>query len=64
MRKLLGYQLANAGGVNIQGDDEDPTGFASFEIMSPETANAVMQDNPGYLLMPIFDDCIEEYRIV
>lgn len=34
MKKFLGFQLCNSEGVNIQSNEDDPTGFASFEIMS------------------------------
>jgi len=67
VKKLVGYQLADKNGVNIQGDDEDPTGFTSFEVMSPEIAHQVMQDlgdETDFLLMPIFDGDVEEPRIV
>lgn len=68
MRKFLGFQLCNSQGVNIQGDDEDPTGIASFEIMSPEVALEVMSKGWGktgkYLLMPIFEGDIEEPSIL
>ena len=67
MRKLLGYQLADKDGVNIQGDDEDPTGLNSFDVMPHEVANLVMQDlgdEADILLMPIFEGDVEEPRII
>ena len=66
MKQLLGFQLANAKGENIQGDDDDPTSLASFEIMGIDMAIQVIAQLPkGYLLMPIYDDgTIEEPTIV
>lgn len=64
MKQLLGFQLADARGANIQGDDDDPTGLASFEIMDVALAHSVIATLPGYLLMPIFSGDIEEPRIV
>jgi hypothetical protein len=67
MKRLLGYQIADLFGENIQGDDNDPTDFASFEVMSEATASVTMQSlgpNSGYLLMPIFEGDVEEPTIV
>lgn len=65
MPKLLGFQLANKNGRNIQGDDDDPTSLASFEVMGLVTALNVISDlNGGYLLMPIYEGDIEEPSIV
>lgn len=64
MAKLLGFQLANKSGENIQGDDDDPTSLASFEIMSPTVAVKVIADLPGFLLQPIFEGDLEEPSII
>ena len=64
MKQLLGFQLANSKGENIQGDPEDPTGLASFEVMDPMLALSVIAKHPGFLLMPIFQGDIEEPQIV
>lgn len=70
MKKLLGFQLADLTGKNIQGDDNDPSNLPSFDIMSPERATEVMaqlgcreDSRAKYLLMPIFEGCIEEPTI-
>jgi len=67
MRGLLGFQITDATGTNIQGDDNDPIGLASFEVMSPLSAIAVMAGLPAdhsYLLQPIYQGDIEEPVIV
>ena len=67
MAQLLGFQLADPNGVNIQGDDDDPLNLLSFQIMSPDNAaKAMAQLDPSarYLLMPIYAGDIEEPRIL
>lgn len=70
MKKLIGYQLADANGKNIQGDGTCPVDFASFEILSFAAANAVMiklaeMDLEGhYLLQPIVEGDVEEYELI
>ena len=70
MAKLLGYQIADENGVNIQGDDDCPADYASFEILSPQVALTVMEDIMStdlvgrYLLMPILEGEIEEYTLI
>lgn len=63
MKKFLGFQVANQNGENIQGDSDDPTGYASFEILSPAVA-VQLSSTYNLLLMPIYDDMIEEYSII
>lgn len=68
--KLLGFQIANNRGRNIAGDDDDPTGFASFEVMAPQMTIQWIEKNAGkvsaggYLLMPIFESDIEEPSVL
>lgn len=65
--RFLGYQIANAKGQNITGDDDDPTSMASFEILSPAAATSVMRQLGGakrFLLMPIYAGDIEEPTII
>jgi hypothetical protein len=65
--KLLGFQLADRSGHNIQGDDEDPLNLMSFQIMTPAYAVAALGKLGGdtrYLLMPIFEGDIEEPRLI
>lgn len=59
---LLGFQIADRNGVNIQGDEGDPSGQPSYHIMNAVEASAVLAGNPdaGLLLMPIFEGDIEE----
>jgi len=60
MRKLLGYQIADADGTNIQGDDGDPSGLPSFHIMTAQEAAPILEASPSrLLLMPIFEGDIE-----
>lgn len=62
MAAFLGYQIASLSGDNIMGDDECPVDEPSFAILSPETAQAVMQEQRErkFLLMPIYEGDIEE----
>ena len=62
-RNLLGYQIADASGRNIQGDDDCPGGHASYEILSLTRAQQILAGLPeggrGYLLQPIYRGTIE-----
>lgn len=64
--KFVGFQLANAAGANIQGDEGDPASLASFEVMSPDEAVRIIAALPpgAFLLMPIFEGQIEEPRVL
>ena len=65
--QLLGFQLADPSGTNIQGDDNDPLGLMSFQIMSPAyAARAIerLRDGPRYLLMPIYEGDVEDPHIL
>lgn len=70
MAKLIGYQIANVSGENIQGDGVCPVDFASFEVLSPAAANAVMaklaaMDMDGdYLLQPIVEGDVEDHQMI
>jgi len=64
MSKLLGFQLADKRGINIQGDSNDPTYLASFEILAPQAALKVIKYYRNFLLMPIFEGDIEEPTIL
>ena len=70
MAKLIGYQIADKNGDNIQGDGTCPVDFASFEVLSPEAAHRVMtklseMDLDGkYLLQPIVEGDVEECEII
>lgn len=61
MAKLIGYQLADLQGRNIQGDGIDPTNMPSFAVMTPAVATKVMEDlgSRKFLLMPIYEGDIE-----
>lgn len=61
-KELLGFQIANANGVNIQGESADPSGYPSFRILSMEEAATVVRNNQGtdLLLMPIYQGDIED----
>lgn len=65
--KLLGFQLADPSGCNIQGDDDDPLGLMSFQIMSPAYAAKAIEklgDSPRYLLMPIYEGDVEDPHVL
>ena len=64
MKKLLGFQLADKYGRNIQGDHDDPTSLASFEVMDMGLAFFIIGRHPSYLLMPIFEGDIEKPSVV
>lgn len=69
-RKLIGYQIANQHGDNIQGDGSCPVDFASFEVLTPECAHQVMTKlaeldlDHAYLLQPIAEGDVEEYEMI
>ena len=59
-KKLIGFQLANGSGQNIQGEpDEDPTPLATYEVMDTALAVFIISKYPGYLLVPIFAGDVE-----
>jgi hypothetical protein len=65
--RLLGFQLADPSGQNIQGDDDDPLNLMSFQIMTPAYAIKAMEklgDRPRYLLMPIFEGDVEDPHLI
>ncbi|MBD2745705.1 hypothetical protein IC232_03250 [Microvirga sp. BT688] len=65
--KLLGFQLADRSGVNIQGDEDDPLNLTSFQIMTPAYAIGALEklgDAARYLLMPIFEGDVEEPHLI
>lgn len=63
-KTLLGFQVADAAGRNIQGDDNCPIGLPSFAIVHPaDAANLAASIGKNYLLMPIFTGTIEEPEI-
>lgn len=62
--QLLGFQICDENGDNIQGDDHDPSGLCSFEVMTPALAAYKMADLPNYRLQPIYDSDIEEPHLV
>ena len=66
MKKLLGFQLADKYGRNIQGDPIDPTNLRSFEVMDMPLAFFIIgrHSSYGFLLMPIFEGDIEEPVVV
>lgn len=70
MAKLIGYQLANEDGQNIQGDETCPVDCASFEVFSFEAAHNVIEklaamDLEGkYMLQPIYEGDIEEHQMI
>ncbi|MCV9964090.1 hypothetical protein OIU34_19600 [Pararhizobium sp. BT-229] len=66
-RKLLGWQIVDADGLNIHGEENDPFGLASFEILSGdavEQARAWVAENPGYKVVEAFAGDIEEPSVI
>lgn len=64
VKKLLGFQVADKNGRVIQGEEEDPTGYASFQILSPELAVQMVQTHGFMLLYPIFEGDMENYALI
>lgn len=66
-RKLLGWQIVDAEGLNIHGEENDPFGLASFEILSGEAVEQARQwvaENPGFKVVEAFAGDIEEPSVV
>lgn len=63
---LIGYQIADENGINISGDDNDPSGLPSYAVMTSDVAQAVIRRAyPRRLrLYPIFEDDIEDFEII
>src|SRR3546814_2540935 len=60
---LLGFQIADANGQNIQGDDNDPSGLPSFHILNEFEATEVMANfgqQHSLTLQPIYEGDIQE----
>jgi hypothetical protein len=60
---FLGFQIADANGKNIQGDDNDPSRLPSFHIMNEFEATEVMAkfgQQYSLTLQPIYEGDIEE----
>jgi hypothetical protein len=58
----IGYQIADADGANIQGDDNDPSCYHSFEILTRARVNEIIGTYQGANLQPyaIYEGDIEE----
>ncbi|MCZ7862416.1 hypothetical protein O9X98_13665 [Agrobacterium salinitolerans] len=66
-RKLLGWQIVDAEGLNIHGEENDPFGLASFEILSDDAAEQARQwvaENPGFKVVEAFAGDIEEPSVI
>jgi hypothetical protein len=66
-RKVLGWQIVDAAGLNIHGEENDPFGLASFEILSDqavEQARAWVADNPTFKLAEAFAGDIDEPSVI
>lgn len=70
MARLIGYQLADENGANIQGDGTCPVDFASYEVLTLAAAGAVMAKlaemglEGKYLLQPIHEGDVEEHEMI
>lgn len=58
--EVVGYQIGDEQGYSIQGEDEDPTGLASYEILAPDAAAVVRARYPTLRMAAIYADDIEE----
>jgi hypothetical protein len=64
---VIGWQIVNEDGYNIHGDDEDPFGLASYEVMTGgavATAITWAAANPGYSVVPVREGLVEEPSFV
>lgn len=64
-KTFIGFQISGADGYSVQGDDDDPFGYNSFTVLTPETAIALMPGLPkGFHLLPIYDGDIEDPEMI
>lgn len=66
-RKLLGWQIVDAEGLNIHGEENDPFGLSSFDILSGdavEQARSWVAENPGFKVVEAFAGDIEEPSVI
>lgn len=60
---IVGFQIATRSGENIQGDEDDPSGYPSYAILDAATARAVIAEHGkrhDLALQAIFSGEIEE----
>jgi hypothetical protein len=66
-RKVLGWQIVDANGINIHGEDNDPFGLTSFEILSGDAAEQArdwVADNAGYRVVEVFVGDIDDPSVI
>lgn len=64
-RTFIGFQISGADGYSVHGNDEDPFGYNSFTVLTPETAIALMPGLPnGFHLLPIYDGDVEDPELI
>ncbi len=59
----IGYQVGDIEGYSIQGDEEDPTGLFSYQILDEETADFIKKKY-NVSMVPIYDDDIEKPEFI
>jgi len=64
MKNLLGFQYADKEGYSIQGDEDDPTGLRSFEVIHPDVIANYLRVHPWKNLIAIYEGDIEEPTIM
>lgn len=55
-KSQIGWQIVNAEGYNIHGEEDDPFGMNSFDVLvgdAVDTARQWAAENPGYEVVPI-----------
>lgn len=64
-RKVVGYQICDSSGKNIQGDAKlDPTSRPAYAVFAPQRMLRIAVNYPGYLWQPIFDGQIENVVVL
>jgi hypothetical protein len=64
---ILGFMLCDPDGYCVHGDENDPFGLASFELLvgpAIQTAQAWLLDHPGWTLEPAHEGDVEEPTLV
>ena len=64
---LVGWQIVNAEGWNIHGDENDPFDMSSYDVLkgsAVETAREWCAENPGYKVIEVYDGDVDEPNFV
>lgn len=62
MPEIIGYQFATLDGVNVAGEENDPTGGNSWELIRIRDKDYWQEiaDQDGWILQPIYEGTVEE----